>query len=389
MGHPGAAAPRVVVAGVYLDPLGRHPDALLTGGWRGFGRSAAAARRAGADVCIVQASWYDADREIEGVPCHFIRERGHPLFRFPGGRTVTRRARRLLARVAALSPDLIHFEGLLLPRAVRALARAVPGVPILAQDHGTKCPTGWRRRWLRWGFAPLAGVAFTARPQAQPFVSAGILRPDLPVFEVIETSTAFTPADQRLAQSTADLDGDPCLVWAGNLDPNKDPFTVLDAVSQVATALPALRLHMCFRQAPLLEAVRARIAADPFLMGRVRLAGEVPHAAIEAWFRAADFVVQASHREGSGVAIIEALACGVTPLVTDIPSFRRITGDGQFGALVPIGDSRSFAAAIRDWSARDRHVLRERARAHFVRELSFDAIGRQLRAAYDALRQSR
>ena len=87
--------------------------------------------------------------------------------------------------------------------------------------------------------------------------------------------------------------------------------------------------------------------------------------------------------------LIDALACGTTPLVTDIPSFRRITGEGEFGALVPVGDAAALAAAIRDWSRRDRPELRRRARAHFEREMSLDAIGGQLRVAYDALRASR
>jgi glycosyltransferase involved in cell wall biosynthesis len=95
--------------------------------------------------------------------------------------------------------------------------------------------------------------------------------------------------------------------------------------------------------------------------------------------------VQASHAEGSGGALIDALACGTTPLVTDIPSFRRITGDGACGALVPIDDADALAHAIRDWARRDRPMLRRRAREHFERDLSFDALGRQLRAAYDAV----
>ena len=45
----------------------------------------------------------------------------------------------------------------------------------------------------------------------------------------------------------------------------------------------------------------------------------------------------------------------------------------------------AFAAAIRDWSRRDGGTLRRRAREHFERDLSFDAIGGQLRAAYEAV----
>jgi glycosyltransferase involved in cell wall biosynthesis len=386
MAHIVTPWPRVVVVGMYVDRIPQSPDALLAGGWRNFGRTAAAARRAGAEVTMVQAACEDAEREIDGVRCYFVRERGDPFLRLSGGRTVRRQPRRLLERVSALAPELIHFEGLWLPRQVRALAAVLPGVPIVAQDHGTKCPGGWRRWWYRWGFAPLAGVAFTARAQAAAFFSAGVFRPGLPVFEVVGMSSPFTPGDQHAAQSATGLNGDPCLFWAGNLDANKDPLTVLAAVAQVTSELPGLRLHMCYRRAAQLDAVRASIAADPALAAHVRLLGEVPHAEIEMHYRAADFLVQASHAESCGGTLIEALACGTTPLVTDIPSFRRITGQGACGALSPVGDAAALARAIREWYRRDRPTLRRRAREHFERDLSVDAVGRQLCAAYEALR---
>jgi len=375
--------PRVVVVGVYLDPLRRVPRESQAG-WRDFGRAAAAAGRQGARVTIVQAAWQDDASEIDGVACHFVREE-RPLLCLPGGRSLRRPPHRLFERIALLSPEVIHFDGLVLPQVLRGLARELPSVPILAQDHGTKVPRGWRRWYWRWGFAPLAGVTFTARAQAEAFKTTGILRRDLPVFEVIEGSSPFVPGDQTSARAATGLDGDPCLLWIGNLDSNKDPLMVLEAVER-ATAIPNARLHMCFRHAPLLDDVRAR-AASPRLAGRVVLHGEIGYPDIEAYLRAADFLVQASHVEGSGYSLIEALACATTPLVTDIPSFRRITGEGEFGALVPVGNASVLARALETWSLRDRAELRRRAREHFDRRLSFDAIGRQLLFAYEQTRR--
>lgn len=96
-----------------------------------------------------------------------------------------------------------------------------------------------------------------------------------------------------------------------------------------------------------------------------------------------------SHYESTGFAPIEALACGTTPLVTNIPSFRRITGWGHAGALFPSRDACALAQAIREWSGRDPKVLRKSARLHFERALSFDAIGRQLRVVYETLASGR
>jgi glycosyltransferase involved in cell wall biosynthesis len=110
---------------------------------------------------------------------------------------------------------------------------------------------------------------------------------------------------------------------------------VLDAVARAVSALRDPQLWCSYLSAPLLAHVKARIAADPRLTGRVHLLGSRPRDEVEPLLRAADFLVQGSHVEGSGFAVIEALACGTTPIVTDIPSLRWITGNGSVGGLCP------------------------------------------------------
>jgi glycosyltransferase involved in cell wall biosynthesis len=378
----------VVFVGMGLDPQGRRPDELLSV-WRDFGRvEAAVALDPGVRVTIVHAAWADEQREVHGVPCHFVRER-RPLLRLPAGRRLSFPPRRLYRQVAALAPDVIHFIGLGFPRQLRGLRRALPSVPIVAQDHATKPGGPLRNRYYGWGFAVLDAATFTARAQADALKRHGVLRDDLQVFEIVEGSTPFVPGDPSAARAATGISGDPALFWLGNLDANKDPLMVLDAVARAAAQLPALRLHLCFRHAPLLAAVRERVAHDPRLAERVVLLGEVPYPGTERYLQAADFLLQASHDEGASYGVIEALACGATPLLTDIPAFRRITEDGRFGALVPIGDAAALADAIVDWSRRDRTALRAQARRHFEQALSFEVIGRQLRDVYLQLGRAR
>jgi glycosyltransferase involved in cell wall biosynthesis len=135
--------------------------------------------------------------------------------------------------------------------------------------------------------------------------------------------------------------------------------------------------------------VKERITSDMRLRERVVLLGPRPHPEIETLCQAADFLVQGSLREGSGYAVIEALACGTTPLVTDIPAFRKVTKQGQFGALAPPGNAAAMAENWLAWSGRDRARLRYDARRHFEDDLSYDAIGRDLRAVYEAAAGSR
>src|SRR5438876_111648 len=57
--------------------------------------------------------------------------------------------------------------------------------------------------------------------------------------------------------------------------------------------------------------------------------GHVLHFRLAAFYSAADLFVLGSHDEGSGYAVLEACACGASPVVTDIPSFRRMTAGAQ------------------------------------------------------------
>ncbi|MDB4916758.1 MAG: glycosyl transferase group 1 [Gemmatimonadetes bacterium] len=362
---------RVVQVSLHADPLRRGARALLAA-WPTLSNVAAAASRAGVEVTVVQTA---AAREVlsrEDVDFHFV----------PGAH---REWTRVYDMVSALSPDVVHTQGLSFPRAMRALARAARGAPVLAQDRGNTLPVGWRVPAWRFAHSALGGVAFTSQEQAEPWKRSRIFRSDLPVFEVLGGSTTFAPGNQADAQREMGMYGDPCVLWCGRLDANKDPLAMLDAVEVAATALPDLALWCCFGDAPLEAAVRARIAASVVLTRCVTLLGTRPHAELEMRCRAADLFVQTSHKEGGSFALIEALACGVTPIVTDIPSARRIVG--QVGSLTPVGDSAALAAAIIDFAARDRVALRVRARAHFEHSLTYDTIGFELRAAYEGLLQ--
>jgi glycosyltransferase involved in cell wall biosynthesis len=181
------------------------------------------------------------------------------------------------------------------------------------------------------------------------------------------------------------LHGDPAVLWVGHLDRNKDPLTVLEGVARAVADLPRLTLWCCFGSAPLRATVEARIARDPALRGRVHLLGRVPHEQVEMLMRAADLFVLGSHREGGNTSLIEALATGLTPVVTDISSTRALTGNGAVGLVWPCGDSRALAQALRAAAAARGPGTRAAVRAHFDEHLSIVALGRKLSAAYRTL----
>lgn len=377
------SGPSVLQVSPFIPREEREPRALLDDWWS-LRDVARAASSAGCRVTVLQAASTEAQFELHDARFVFVATSSGSKLRTYGGLWTSRIPHELFRRARQIQADVIHFHSLSFPRHLRHLRKGLSDVPVLVQDHADRPPPRWRAFLHRWSLDGVAGVTFTAREQAQAFRKARALPPAIPVFPVPESSSSFRPGDVEAARSASGLHGDPCLVWLGNLSPVKDPLAVLEALSRAADSLPDVHLWCFYREAPLLGEARSRIARDPSLAGRVHLMGRVPHDQVEIRLQAADFLVQGSRREGSGYAVIEALACGTTPLVTDIPSFRAITGGGAVGALSPVGDAGAMAEALTRWAARDRKTLRRRAREHFDEHLSFESLGFRLRAAYEA-----
>jgi glycosyltransferase involved in cell wall biosynthesis len=364
----------------FVDPQRRTPETLLRD-WQSLADIATAAAGAGIRVTVVQASMSPGDVSRNGVDFVFLAPDSPDV-------PLTRSARfRALLRDRA--PDVLHVHGLGFARDVLELRALAPHVPILLQDHADRPPRFWRRGLWRRGAAAAGGLSFCARAQAEMFRSAGLLAAGVQVFEIPESTSSFVPGDAGAARAATGLHGDPAVLWVGHLDRNKDPLTVLAGVGAVARDLPGLRLWCCFGVAPLLSTVQARIERDAALHDRVHLLGRVPHERMEHLMRAADLFVLGSHREGSSFALIEALATGLTPVVTDIPSSRALTGNGAVGTLWPCGDWRALGGALRSAAAALRPQTRAAVRAHFDRHLSSAALGRRFAAAYLGLMRPR
>jgi glycosyltransferase involved in cell wall biosynthesis len=359
----------------FNDPARRPPRELLEA-WPTLVDVAEAAAAAGVRVSVLQNCAEEARLEARGVHYHFLPFGVHGL---RGGNA------RLAAVVRSLAPQVLHVHGLGFCRDVLSLAALLPELPLVLQDHASRPPRLWRRPQWRRALAAASAVTFCAAEQAQPFAAAGLLSARTAVHALPESTSRFTPGDQQQARRRTGVHGDPAVLWVGHLDGNKDPLTMLAGVSDAARHLPDLRLWCCFGAAPLLAQVEERVRCDPHLCGRVYLLGRLPHARIEELMRAADVFVLASHREGSGYALIEALACGLPPVVTDIPSFRALTGGGAVGALWPCGDAPTLGRALQAVTACAGGALRTAVRRHFERELSSAALGAKLAELYRAV----
>jgi glycosyltransferase involved in cell wall biosynthesis len=195
--------------------------------------------------------------------------------------------------------------------------------------------------------------------------------------------------DRETARSISRTQGQPSILWVGRLNSLKDPMTVLHGFERALESLPDAVLTMVYGEDDLLPAVRRRVTESPALARSVRLVGRVPHDQMAAFYSAADLFVLGSAREGSGYSLIEACACGVVPVVTNIPSFRAITARGTIGALWPHGDATRCAQAIVDAASRDLDEERRRVLTHFEHHLSWPVVGACALGIYRDVRATR
>jgi glycosyltransferase involved in cell wall biosynthesis len=365
----------------YPLPRSRAPEQLLdefhaSSGW------AEAVTAAGAQVTVVQRFHEDGELWRNGVRYLLVRDGAGPL---PRAWQIPRRAH---SAAMAAQPDVVHLQGEIFPLQTRALRLRLPSrVPLLVQHHGGDAPAaGARRGRLRLALARLGlrsadGFLFTAEELAGPWRAAGIIGAETPVYAVLEASTPLRPPPAPAVQ----LRGAPALLWVGRLHPVKDPLTVLEGLARALRRLPEAALTMAFGSQELLGAVRER-AARADLRGRVELLGALPHARLPHYYAAADLFVLGSRREGSGFALIEALACGLPPAVTDIPAFRAVTGE-RVGAHWPPGDAQACADALAAVATVGRAQQRRAAQERFAAALSWEVVGREALAAYSDARE--
>jgi glycosyltransferase involved in cell wall biosynthesis len=96
-----------------------------------------------------------------------------------------------------------------------------------------------------------------------------------------------------------------------------------------------------------------RQVAAAGLENQVELAGSLTQDRVTDLIRSADALVAPSvptaegKREGLPVVLMEALACGVPAVASDLSGIPELVGDGVTGLLVQPGDAAGLAAALR------------------------------------------
>jgi len=330
---------------------------------------------AGNDVINVKRIDYEGNVIHKGIDYRFIRT-GNSDSAFP---------RKLIRYVKELSPDVVLVQGLHLPLQIILLRRALgKKVKFIAQNHAEKPAGGLKKILQKKADKCIDAYLFASHGLGTDWLKQGIISSAEKIHEVMEVSSAFSPMDKTKALAWTNAKGSPVFLWVGRLDTNKDPLTVLKAFLRFSMTCPDARLYMIYQTEELLPAVRELLSSS-LHSDSVILIGKMPRAELRYWCNSADIILSGSHYEGSGTAVCEAMSCGCMPVVTDIPSFRMITDNGNCGLLYKAGDEEGLLSILKKIPQMNIAEKQDKSLGYFKSNLSFEAIAKRIQEIAESL----
>lgn len=189
--------------------------------------------------------------------------------------------------------------------------------------------------------------------------------------------------------SEGDRQGQPLILYVGNLSPPKRVDTILRAMPRVVKWVPTARLRLVGDGE--LRAELEALAAELGIAEKVEFLGARPHDEIPDWMRQAGVLVHCSDHEGLPVTIMEAMGCGLPVVAADVGGISDLVKEGETGYLLAPDDDVGFADRLvklvsqPDLAAQLGRNARVFAEAHLAKERVLE----QVEAVYAAaVRQS-
>jgi len=185
----------------------------------------------------------------------------------------------------------------------------------------------------------------------------------------------FYPRDKAICRKQLGVITDgPVFVFVGRLSKIKGIVLLLDGFALFYQEAPEARLLIA-GDGEEREGLRNRISSMG-LKEMVRLLGNVAHNRLPQILNAADIFVLTSVAEGVPNAILEAMACGLPVVATNVGGIHEVVKSGVNGFLIDTRQSRDVAIALKQ-TIEKREALGQGAIVTIKKNYSIESVAKK------------
>lgn len=291
------------------------------------------------------------------------------------------RALKANGQLDVLDAQFFHPDGPATHRVARALS-----LPFSVKARGADISL-WAQRpdtgpAIRAAAQAAAGLLSVGQALKDDMVAAGMDAGKIRVHYTGLDAERFRPLDRAAARAHWGVPPDaPVLLTVGALIPRKGQSLVIEAMRHLPQDV-----HYVMAGGGADASRLASLADRLGLADRVRQLGPVPNNDLPQLYAAADLMVLPSASEGLANAWVEAQACGLPLVLSDIPPAYEMI-DGEDAGTITAADPSSLATAIGKVLHQpvDRATLAARAHQRF----NWERNGRELASHLRSLAQSK
>ncbi|MEN6475454.1 MAG: glycosyltransferase [Syntrophaceae bacterium] len=238
-----------------------------------------------------------------------------------------------ISAIRSEHPDVIHGNWIVPTGLIAALAGRLMGVPVVNSAHGMDV-----RISARFPVGLLFDLAVRLSSRVTVVSEAMKSRPGLRQADTIpcgvdELFFAVHPASEKNR-----------IVSTRSLEPIYNLATLIRAVPLVLERIPDAKFTIIGDGSQ--DGLLKNLAADLGVTASIEFIGRLENTEIPGHMSRAKVYVSTSLADGTSISLLEAMAAGLIPVVSDIDANRPWITHGEDGFFFPAGDSQALAEQI-------------------------------------------
>jgi glycosyltransferase involved in cell wall biosynthesis len=149
---------------------------------------------------------------------------------------------------------------------------------------------------------------------------------------------------RRVREELGILKNEQVVIFVGSIERDKGVFELLDAFGLLHKKYPDVHLILV-GTGPEYKSLSNRIFRGS-LKKKIHIVGRRPHNEVNIWLRAADIFTLPTYYEGFPNSVLEAMACGLPVIASNVGGISEAVEDGKSGILVKSRDVDSLYQAL-------------------------------------------